>query len=217
MFFFFFFLFKFIVSENGSSYKDEVSHIFFPIMAISFLRLSKVSRKKFLRFSLEVCFSLQGRRESFRGHKKPCCVQQPLAPKGILLLLFGCVCLTSECVSFLYVCIHECVCVATGKVCLYVCLCFGASACSWRRGDGVQVLHQALEMGHLLGQLVGLVALRERNRVTARGGRGAGGEGGKHLEGGKEESRGKERRRGEGQSGIFHKGREGGGVGRGVV
>lgn len=35
-------------------YKDEVSHFFFPLMAISFLRLSKVSRKKFLSFSLEV-------------------------------------------------------------------------------------------------------------------------------------------------------------------
>lgn len=54
-------------------------------------------------------------------------------------------------------------------------------------------------MGHLLGQLVRLVALRERNRVTARGGGGAGGEGGKHLEGdreGGEERRGEERRRG---------------------
>lgn len=58
---------------------------------------------------------------------------------------------------------------------------------SRRCRDGVQVLHQALEVGHLLGQLVGLVALRERNRVTAGGGGGAGGEGGKHLEGGKEE------------------------------
>lgn len=58
-------------------------------------------------------------------------------------------------------------------------------------------------MGHLLGQLVGLVALRERNRVTARGGGGAGGEGGKHLEGGEggKEKRGEERRGGEGQSG----------------
>lgn len=95
--------------------------------------------------------------------------------------------------DFLYVCVwgdRECV-----VVCVSVCVwCFGASACSWRCGDGVQVLHQALEVGHLLGQLVGLVALGERNRVTAGGGGGAGGEGGKHLEGGKEESRGKERR-----------------------
>lgn len=77
--------------------------------------------------------------------------------------------------------------------------CEGVCACSWRCGDGVQILHQALEVGHLLGQLVGLVALRERNRVTAGGGGGAGGEGGKHLEGGRKEGekrRGKERRRG---------------------
>lgn len=60
-------------------------------------------------------------------------------------------------------------------------------------------------MGHLLGQLVGLVALRERNRVTARGRGGAGGEGGKHLEGGKEErEREEEGRGGKGQSGIYH-------------
>lgn len=58
-------------------------------------------------------------------------------------------------------------------------------------------------MCHLLGQLVGLVALRERNRVTARGGGGARGKGGKHLESGKEEKR----RGGEGQSGTFHRGR----------
>lgn len=53
-------------------------------------------------------------------------------------------------------------------------------------------------MGHLLGQLVRLVALRERNRVTAGGGGGTGGEGGKHLEEGRkrEERRGKEERRG---------------------
>lgn len=76
-------------------------------------------------------------------------------------------------------------------------------ACSWRCGDGVQVLHQALEVGHLLGQLVRLVALRERNRVTARGGGGAGREGGKHLEIGREEKRGGERKGGEGQSGTF--------------
>lgn len=109
--------------------------------------------------------------------------------------------------DFLYVCVggdRECV-----VVCVSVCVwCFGASACSWRCGDGVQVLHQALEVGHLLGQLVGLVALGERNRVTAGGGGGEGGEGGKHLEGGKEESRGKERR-GEDQSGIFHRGQGG--------
>lgn len=93
----------------------------------------------------------------------------------------------------------------TEEVCLSMCVCVrvGVSACSWCCGDGVQVLHQALEVGHLLGQLVGLVALRERNRVTARGGGGAGREGGKHLEGGKEERRGEERGRGgEGQSGI---------------
>lgn len=62
----------------------------------------------------------------------------------------------------------------------------GAARVSRRRGDGVQVLHQALEVGHLLGQLVRLVALGERNRVTAGGGGGAGGEGGKHLEGERE-------------------------------
>ncbi|TNN53161.1 hypothetical protein EYF80_036622 [Liparis tanakae] len=59
------------------------------------------------------------------------------------------------------------------------------------------VLHEALEVGHLLCQLVRLVALRERNRVTARGGGGAGEEGGKHLEGGRKEGgekKGKEER-----------------------
>lgn len=76
-------------------------------------------------------------------------------------------------------------------ICVCVCVCVR----SWRCGDGVQVLHQALQVGHLLGQLVRLVALRERNRVTAGGGGGTGGEGGKHLEGG-EEKRGKEERRG---------------------
>ncbi|MEQ2311524.1 hypothetical protein AMECASPLE_020947 [Ameca splendens] len=50
-------------------------------------------------------------------------------------------------------------------------------------------------MRHLFSQLVGLVALRERNRVTARGRGGAGGKGGKHLEGGKEERKGEEERR----------------------
>lgn len=63
--------------------------------------------------------------------------------------------------------------------------------------DGVQVFHQALEVGHLFGQLVGLVALGERNRVTARGRGGAGGEGGKHLEVGKEEREGEEGKEGE--------------------
>lgn len=51
-------------------------------------------------------------------------------------------------------------------------------------------------MGHLLSQLVRLVALRERNRVTAGGRGGAGREGGKHLEEGKGRWRRKERRRG---------------------
>lgn len=82
----------------------------------------------------------------------------------------------------------------TEKVCLRVCE--GVCACSWRCGDGIQVLHQALEVGHLLGQLIGLVALRERNRVTARGGGGTGREGGKHLEEGREEKRREERRGG---------------------
>lgn len=58
-------------------------------------------------------------------------------------------------------------------------------------------------MGHLLSQLIRLVALRERNRVTARGRGGAGREGGKHLEEGKDREGGEERRGGEGQSGIF--------------
>lgn len=44
----------------------------------------------------------------------------------------------------------------TEKVCLRVCE--GVCACSWRCGDSIQVLHQALEVGHLLGQLIGLVA-----------------------------------------------------------
>lgn len=46
---------------------------FFPLMAISFLRLSKVSRKKFLSFSLEYFFLLFLCRgsESFSGTKKP--------------------------------------------------------------------------------------------------------------------------------------------------
>lgn len=109
-------------------------------------------------------------------------------------VMFGCVCLTLESVCM---CLCECLCMTE---------CDGVCACSWRCGDGVQVLHQALEVGHLLGQLVRLVALRERNRVTARGGGGAGREGGKHLEGdreGGEERRGEERRGGKGQSGTF--------------
>lgn len=70
----------------------------------------------------------------------------------------------------------------------------GVCVCSWRCGDGIQVLHQPLKVGHLLGQLIRLVALRERNRVIARGGGGARGEGGKHLEGEGEERRGGEER-----------------------
>lgn len=75
----------------------------------------------------------------------------------------------------------------------------GAARVSRRRGDGVQVLHQALEVGHLLGQLVRLVALGERNRVTAGGGGRAGGEGGKHLEGERERRRAREGRKEEGE------------------
>lgn len=76
-------------------------------------------------------------------------------------------------------------------------LCVGVCERSRRRGDGVQVLHQALEVGHLLGQLVGLVALRERNRVTARGRGRAGGQGGKHLEARRGGGEGREERGGE--------------------
>jgi len=109
-----------------------------------------------------------------------------------------------------FVCIFLCVRVdASERVCMCVCVCVCrcVCACSWRCGDGVQVLHEALEVGHLLCQLVGLVALRERNRVTARGGGGAGEEGGKHLEGGRKGGRRrKERRSVRDQSGIFHRG-----------
>lgn len=90
----------------------------------------------------------------------------------------------------------------------------GAARVSRRRGDGVQVLHQALEVGHLLGQLVRLVALGERNRVTAGGGGGAGGEGGKHLEGERERRRAREgekrkERRKRVSQGIFRRGHGG--------
>lgn len=91
-------------------------------------------------------------------------------------------------------CIRVCVGVC-GSVCECVSLSERASAWSWRCRDGVQVFHQALEVRHLLGQLVGLVALRERNRVTAGGRGGTGGQGGKHLgvgEGREERRRGKE-------------------------
>lgn len=87
------------------------------------------------------------------------------------------------------------VCVVGEKYSVCVCVC-GCVSCSWRCGDSIQVLHKALEVGHLLSQLVGLIALRERNRVTARGRRRAGGEGGKHLEEARVEKRGKQRRRG---------------------
>lgn len=91
-----------------------------------------------------------------------------------------------ECV-FLFVCDS-----VNDDLRVWWCVC----VCSWCCGDGVQVLHQALQVGHLLGQLVRLVALRERNRVTAGGGGGTGGEGGKHLEGGRrrEERKGGEER-----------------------
>lgn len=159
---------------------------FFPLMAISFLRLSKVSQKKFLSFSLEFFYSLQGNLRVFLGMRSHF--------TSIICWLptfrFGCVCLTLVCVDD-----RE-----------SVSMCVGVYACSWRCSDGVQVLHQALEVGHLLGQLVRLVALRERNRVTARGRGGAGGKGGKHLEGGRKGRRRREGRKGEGQSGIFCRG-----------
>lgn len=149
-------------------------------MAISFLRLSKVSRKKFTSFSLEVFFLFAG---GLMWHKMPLFVSTGLwIPTFMLIVSF-----------FDRVCV--CVCVWQHKwrsTRLGVCL----RVCSWRCGDGVQVLHQALQVGHLLCQLVWLVALRERNRVTAGGGGGTGGKGGKHLEGGGEERRGKEERRG---------------------
>lgn len=92
-------------------------------MAISFLRLSKVSRKKFLSFSLEFFFLLfsAGEHESFLGHKKPFCVHQPLAPGVyVLVCLFGlsvCVCLS----------VYMCVCMIEGvsmclAVCVFVCM-----------------------------------------------------------------------------------------------
>lgn len=103
----------------------------------------------------------------------------------------------------------------------------GGARDSRRRGDGVQVLHQALEVGHLLGQLVRLVALGERNRVTAGGGGGAGGEGGKHLEGEREREReigggrGREKKRKERRKrvsqGFFTEDTGGGGWGVGVA
>lgn len=99
-------------------------------------------------------------------------------------------------------------------MCAGVCVCLHlwVSVRSWRCCDGVQVFHQALKVRHLLGQLVRLVALRERNRVTARGWGGAGGEGGKHLEVGKEEREGEERTGGRGgQSGIHQRQQEGAG------
>lgn len=98
-------------------------------------------------------------------------------------------------------------------VCVYLryldeCARAQAACVSRRRSDGVQILHQALEVGHLLGQLVRLVALGERNRVTAGGGGGAGREGGKHLEGKRERERGGGR--GGGGKGEKKRGRRGG-------
>lgn len=105
------------------------------------------------------------------------------------------------------VCVTEIVCPRCLSVCVCVHVCFWMCVCSWRCGDGIQVLHQALQVGHLLGQLVRLVALGERNRVTARGGGGAGGEGGKHLEGEREVGG---QRRGSGGQGEEKRGRRGG-------
>lgn len=70
---------------------------FFPLMAISFLRLSKVSRKKFLSFSLELgFFSLQGDVRVFLGTRSHFLSTSLWLPR----FLFVCVCLTYECVSF---------------------------------------------------------------------------------------------------------------------
>lgn len=74
------------------------------------------AEKKFLSFSLEFCFLSAGGRESFLGHKKPFCVQQPLAPRVYvwvcLLDLRECVCVCvfaddRDCVSaFVEACVH---------------------------------------------------------------------------------------------------------------
>lgn len=106
--------------------KMKLSHFFFPLMAISFLRLSKVSRGKKEKViptfqSGSFVFSLQGETREFfllfRGEEKPFCVQQPLAPKVFLIcfVLFGCV--------FSLGCVTSCMCVCGVTESVWLCVC----------------------------------------------------------------------------------------------
>lgn len=105
----------------------------------------------FFSISLSLCRGQGGGLRVSTGTRGHFSVQWPLAPEGLRLAVFCFVCRES-CVAICK-CVHVCM---TEEACL--CVDAVASACSWRCGDGVQVLHQALKMSHLLGQLIGLVA-----------------------------------------------------------